>query len=284
MSKDSLDLQDFLDATSDSSKRSRTIMIVLVVACVLALVGFLNSLLTGWMLQRLQIVSNPENPYVAKKLGTSVSINDERYKSFHSAVARGYVENALTVRVPFFGVAFDINDLGLLGGFGFITVLTLLRFSIRTEIVSLRLAFKAATKAAKDDPHQLETFYDLLAMRQVLTLPHMEDKDIKWVANRSLILRYIPKLICFLPVVVYSLVAGHDYMTQDVGSAISPEHTEILLIYTGVFWVLILALSIWCFLKLIKIDNIWDEYWLKIHPPPPKAPSPEQADVEEGRA
>lgn len=266
MNNNSLDLQDFLDATSDSSKRSRTIMIVLVVASVLALVGFLNSLRTGWMLQRLQIVSQAENPYVAKKLGTTVAADDERYKNFHSAVARGYVENALTVRVPFFGVAFDINDLGLLGGFGFITVLTLLRFSIRTEIVSLRLAFKAATKAAKDDPNQLVNFYDLLAMRQVLTLPHMEDENTNWVANRSWILRFIPKLICFLPVVVYSLVAGHDYMTQDVGDAISPTHTRILLIYTGAFWLIILALSIWCFLKLIKIDSIWEEYWAKIHP------------------
>ncbi|HYX71726.1 MAG TPA: hypothetical protein VE732_03070 [Nitrososphaera sp.] len=263
----SLDLQDFLDATSDSAKRTRTIMILLVVACVLALVGFVNSLRSGWMLERLQKVSDPNNAYVVEKLGKpDLKDTDARYNNFHAAISRGYVENALTVRVPFFGVAFDINDLGLLGGFGFIVVLTLLRFSIRTEIVSLRLAFKAATKAAEDDRKQLETFYDLLAMRQVLTLPHMEDRDIEWVANRSLILRAIPKLICFLPIVVYSLVAGHDYVTRDIGNAINPLHTKILLTYTGLFWAVILALSIWCFLKLRKIDSVWEEYWLKVSP------------------
>jgi hypothetical protein len=242
-------------------------MILLVVACVLALVGFVNSLRSGWMLERLQKVSDPNNAYVVEKLGKpDLKDTDARYNNFHAAISRGYVENALTVRVPFFGVAFDINDLGLLGGFGFIVVLTLLRFSIRTEIVSLRLAFKAATKAAEDDRKQLETFYDLLAMRQVLTLPHMEDRDIEWVANRSLILRAIPKLICFLPIVVYSLVAGHDYVTRDIGNAINPLHTKILLTYTGLFWAVILALSIWCFLKLRKIDSVWEEYWLKVSP------------------
>jgi hypothetical protein len=259
-----LDLQDFLDATTDSSRRTRTILITLVVACVLSLAGFLNSLPTGWMLQRMQTVSDPASAYVEQKLGVRADLTDDRYRSLQSAITRAYVDNVLTVRVPFFGITFDINDLGLIAGIAFVTLLTLLRFGIRTETISLRLAFKAATEAARGDSGQLESFYDLLAMRQVFTFPPLEDPTVNWVASRPRILRMIPKLICLLPVVVYSLVAIHDYATMAIGSAISPMHARILLIYTGVFWLIIVALALWCFVRLIGIDRIWEEYWLAI--------------------
>jgi len=265
-----LDLKDFLEATTDSSRRTRTTLIVLVVACVLAFAGFLNSLPTGWMLQRVQAVSDPAGAYVERKLGVRGELTDERYRSLQGAITRAYVDNALAVRVPFFGITFDINDLGLIAGFAFITVLTLLRFGIRTETVSLRLAFKAATEVARGDRRQLETFYDLLAMRQVFTLPPLEDARTHWVASRPRVLRMIPKLICFLPVAVYSLVAVHDYATLSVGSAISPLHARILLAYTAVFWLVIVALSLWCFLRLVTIDELWEEYWLAVRAPEPR--------------
>lgn len=279
MNADSLDLQDFLDATSNASKRTRLAMIVLVVACVLGLVGFLNSLRAGWMLERLQKAGDPTNPYVIQKLGFEPKKSDPRYINFHSSLSRAYVENALTVRVPFFGVAFDINDLGLLSGIGFVTILLMLRFSLRNEIVSLRLAFKAAMEVGKNNPKQLDTFYDLMAMRMVLTLPNMEDDSIGWKVSRSETLQSISKWICFFPLFAYSLIAYQDYTTQDIGNAISEIRTFYLLIYTGAFWLAIFVLSIWCFQKLRKIDTIWHEYWTIIHPTEPVLPISESENV-----
>lgn len=109
MKDHSLNLQDYLDATSDSAKRTRTVLVALVVACVLAFAGFLNSLGGSWMLSRVHSFSDPKSEYVVNKLGfTPVSEQDDRYKEFYTAVVRAYVDNAFTIRVPFFGFTFDV--------------------------------------------------------------------------------------------------------------------------------------------------------------------------------
>jgi hypothetical protein len=264
MDRPIVELRDFIDATVGSARRTRTLMTILVVACVLAFAGFLNSLPSSWMLQRIQVAGDPASPYVAGKLGIEPTADDPRYQALHGALVRSWVDNAMSIDVPFFGVAFDINDLGLLGGISFVTILLLMRFSLRTEISSLRLAFKAAAQDAQGDSRQLERFYDLLAAQQVFTLPHIGVEPIGWVARRPWILRVMPKLTCFLPLAVYSLVAVNDYLSQDVANAINPLHTRILLVYTGVLWGLIAVLSTWCYMRLMEIDRIWDEYWTRI--------------------
>lgn len=254
-------LHDFAEAARESSRRTRTLLVVLVVACVLALVGFLNSLETGWMLQRVRAASHPGGDYIGQKLDFPPELNPAARDALQGAIVRAYIDNAMTVRVPFFGVAFDVNDLGLLGGLGFVTILMLLRFSLRTEIASLRMAFKAAVREAGDDPARLEAFYDLLAMQQVLTLPRMRDPRTGWTVRRPPVLRALPKLICFLPVIVYTMVAVADYRSQHVANVISPLHTRVLLAYTSVLWIVILLLVTWCFARLLRIDRIWDEYF-----------------------
>lgn len=254
-------LHDFAEAARESSRRTRTLLVVLVVACVLAMVGFLNSLESGWMLQRVRAASDPAGDYIEQKLELPSLLNPAAHDALQGAIIRAYIDNAMTVRVPFFGVAFDVNDLGLLGGLGFVTILVLLRFSLRTEIASLRIAFKVAAREAEGDPMRLEAFYDLLAMQQVLTLPRMRDARIGWAIHRPPVLRAVPKLICFLPVIVYSMVGLNDYQSQHVANVINPLHTRILLAYTGVLWALILVLATWCFIRLLRIDRIWDEYF-----------------------
>lgn len=254
-------LHDFAEAARESSRRTRTLLVVLVVACVLALVGFLNSLETGWMLQRVRAASDPAGSYIEHKLTFPAELNPAARDALQGAIIRAYIDNAMTVRVPFFGVAFDVNDLGLMGGLGFVTILVLLRFSLRTEIASLRVAFKVAAREAEGDPTQLEAFYDLLAMQQVLTMPHLRDPRTGWAIRRPPLLRAVPKLVCFLPVIVYTMVAVNDYQSQHVANVINPLHTRILLAYTGVLWVVILLLAAWCFVRLLRIDRIWDEYF-----------------------
>lgn len=254
-------LHDFAEAARDASRRTRTLLVVLVVACVLALVGFLNSLESGWMLQRVRAASDPAAAYITQKLEFAPQMNPAARDALQGAIIRAYIDNAMTVRVPFFGVAFDVNDLGLMGGIGFVTILMLLRFSLRTEIACMRIAFKAAAREAAGDLPRLEAFYDLLAMQQVLTFPQMRNDRTGWSIHRPRLLRAVPKLICFLPVIVYSMVALNDFQSQHVANVINPLHTRILLTYTGVLWFLIIVLASWCFARLMKIDRIWDEYW-----------------------
>src|SRR5206468_12598531 len=70
--------------------------------------------------------------------------SDLRYLEFWAAVARTYVDNSWVIRVPFFGFSFDVNDLGLLGGIGFLTILVCLRFCLSRELNNLRLSFDVA--------------------------------------------------------------------------------------------------------------------------------------------
>jgi hypothetical protein len=267
-------LHDFAEAAQESSRRTRTLLVVLVVACVLAMVGFLNSLESGWMLQRVRAASDPAGQYVEQKLDFPSELNPAAKDALQGAIIRAYIDNAMTVRVPFFGVAFDVNDLGLLGGLGFVTILMLLRYSLRTEIASLRIAFKAAARETDGDPPRLEAFYDLLAMQQVLTMPLMRDPRTGWAIRRPRLLRAVPKLICFLPAVVYTMVALNDYRSQHVANVIDQPHTRILLAYTGVLWIVIVLLAAWCFARLLRIDRIWDEYFAFVAGQPPEMAPP----------
>jgi len=315
----SLDLEDYLKGAGEASTRTRAVMVAMVVASVLALVSFLNTMnvdvptlrggkpswlhLKSWKLARLERLGDPTNDYVKGKIcadgpcllyqestsqaGASASPTpfsvkppfvseqtaDWRYRQFYSAAARDYVENAFTVRVPFFGVAFDVNDLGLLVGIGFVAILLLLRFSIRSEIIGLRVSFKIVKSLTPRSRDALERFYDLLAMKQVFTLPRLNVTDLsvehhgkhQWSSHEPnwsvWILRFIHKLICCLPFFVYTIVAWHDLKgTRSIGESIDPDHFTALIGYTFAFWVAIALLTSWCVWKLTEINFIWDSY------------------------
>lgn len=121
-------------------------------------------------------ISKLENEVKAKRTEKEAACAAERDKlaMFAMSMHRTAAETKYTVRVPFFGVAFDINDVGILGGFGLWIILILLRLSLRSEIVSLRIGFKAAFASGLG-----QDFYDILAARQVFVFPPLEDKGQK---------------------------------------------------------------------------------------------------------
>lgn len=322
-------LEDYLlTAATEASNRTRTIMLAMIVASVLALVSFLNTMnfkvswlkskrdksnasmeLKSWKLARLERIGDPESEYVRGKIcppdkpcnlrkksppsptgaqqqsqaaeaqttPEGLVTNEDadlRYRQFYAAAARDYIDNAFTVRVPFFGVAFDVNDLGLLMGIGFVAILLLLRFSIRSEIISLRVSFKSARDRS---PEALKAFYDLLAMRQVFTLPRLKDEKLssshhgreEWSSHdpswNVWVLRFTHKLICALPFLVYSVVTWHDLLsTREIGKSIDPDHLWVLGIYTISLEAIIFGLTLWCLWKLLEIDLIWDSYWSEV--------------------
>jgi hypothetical protein len=89
-----------------------------------------------------------------------------RWKTFFEAMTKTAAENKYTVHVPFFGIAFDVNDIGILGGFSLWIVLILLRLSLRSQIVSLRIGFKEAFERNEE-----RYFYEILAAQQVFVFP-----------------------------------------------------------------------------------------------------------------
>lgn len=169
---------------------------------------------------------------------------------------RAYIESVRLVRAPFFGIAFDINDLGIIGGIGFIVILLLLRHSLSREIKSLNRSFKVA-----HDTGQLRHFYHVLAIRQVFTVPEMDGE------KRNRLLALSQKAVSILPVIVFSIVVYYDFSSvsnyklfpwREVGSQL---RVELFLLLP-----LILYLSWKCRGRMITIDKIWNEYWRKLPP------------------
>lgn len=250
-----LDIQDYLDATSDSSLRTRTVSFLIVVASLVVFAGLLNSLQSSWMLTRIQMLNDPNHPYIIGKIGEAPKENtpaygsyQKRYESLYSAYARSYVENTFAIRVPFFGFTFDVNDLGLLGGLALLILLTILRFCLSREINNLELSFFEASRIKK-----LKELYILLAMRQVLTVPQTS----RFQAKGFLIA--IPKVLCFLPVIVHTSVTVHDALTIDMFR--DSWHAMIVMVSDFVLLVAIAIVTFMVITRLMRIDLIWSNCW-----------------------
>src|SRR5215471_8618949 len=134
-----LDINHYLDAAADASKRTRTVILTVVVASVLAFVGFLNSIDHNWMLQRVRATSAQSSDYLKKKFPdvTDPDALKQSHDLFYDALMKAYVNNSYTIHVPFFGVSLDVNDLALLSGVAFIVLTLLFRFCLARELDNL---------------------------------------------------------------------------------------------------------------------------------------------------
>lgn len=254
-------VKEYVDACEQSAKRTRWVVIVLVVACVLVFTGFYNSLNNAWMLQRIRAAYNPYSTFVEKKLNPEMNPafkvkihekipQDEFREEFQKALVRSYIDNTYFIRAPFFGIAFDINDLGLIGGGSLIAVLVLLRFCLSSEIRNLTFSFREATQHEK-----LYPFYHALAMHQVFTVPSMRNQ----ITGR--LLRIAPKLVYLLPVVIFSVGVAYDYYTVLILRLFSFTDNWELLTIELIFLGLIAWLSWKCHRAQCDIDDIWETYW-----------------------
>jgi hypothetical protein len=260
-----LDAQDYLNSTGDASTRTRLVIIVLVVATFLIFAAVLNSQQTNWMHGRIANLEKLDSPYTGLKVGSfptrasyqndedyqaAIALYRSRYDALWGAVVRTYIDNSWVVRVPFFGFSFDINDIGFLGGLGFLIILTCLRFCLTREIDNLRLAFAEARRIGK-----LDEFYQLLAMRQVFTVP--PNSSIK----RTRLLIYVPKLIPWFSVLVYLVLVFNDAHTGPIGREIQPQRFTYLMAfeYPAVILITILATTVTS--RLIRMDEMWHGAW-----------------------
>lgn len=201
-----------------------------------------------------------------------------RLNGFTEALIRSSAETKYTVRVPFFGAAFDVNDVGILAGVGLLVVLVLLRLSLRSLIINIRVGFKKAF-----DVNEEKDFYDVLASRQVFTFPPVADKrqevvrmqgwiekhwrkrwrglaTDEWSANRTKTLRFIPHLLSLVPTLFYGLQFYNDLNSSHYGFYLHSGRTWLLLILEGIFLGAIFVFGVWCITKWNELDKIWDYF------------------------
>lgn len=158
------------------------------------------------------------------------------------------VDHILLIRIPFFGVVLDVNDLGLLGGFTFVVILMWFRFSLWREYYNLRSTFKEA------EEQHLEFCYKSLAMQQVLTVP----PDLPKTQSEQKPWGKVVRLLYFLPVTVQAIILGYDGYTFKYGWYISEFNTVLGIAVSLTFLVLSGFLTYWCLQLSRDIDSEWN--------------------------
>jgi hypothetical protein len=215
--------------------------------------------------RRLQALDNPRSEYVARKIGpypqqtgkTDKAFREEeqyyyeRYKMFYEAVAKAYVENSLSTKVPLFGFSVDANDIGIIGGAAFVVLLFMYGSSLGREVENLRIA---RSQAGYFQQHK--EFYLVLAMQQVFTIPPSETRE------RREINLWILRLISTLPLTVLLAVTVHDFITSvSIGNLLSKTHNLILILVELVALSFLLVLT-WKAIKRHRdVDKIWEDWW-----------------------
>jgi hypothetical protein len=258
-------MRDYVEAASGASSRTRNVTVTLVIVTILMSIGMLNSLYHSWAGARVLASADPYGEYVTDNIGpvpTSALQRqhmaehiearrkyDERYHEFYSAIVKSYVDTGFAIRVPFFGLAIDVNDLGFLGGFALLVILAMYDFCIAREGENLSVAFQYGL-----DRGELAAAYDLLAMHQLFTVPRRSP------SHKRRFTSVVPKIICTLPFVVQMIVVGHDIYTNSVGVSLDNLHNTILL-YGEVVWCAVMfPVTAWLVLQLVNIDRLWDDW------------------------
>lgn len=161
-------------------------------------------------------------------------------------------ERILMIPVFIFGVTFDVNDLGLFGGFAFSVLLLWLMCATSIELKNLRMVFKKAGQKREF----LEFSYKYLAMNQMLTVP----KSISGMPEQKhrVFWNFIPNLLFVLPIIVQLLVILHDLATKNLGDMVNQINSLIGLLGGFLFFVIIAFLTYKCFKLVYETDKIWD--------------------------
>lgn len=163
-------------------------------------------------------------------------------------------DNVLTLRIPFFGISFDINDLSLISGITFTIILIWLRLSLWTELNSTQQVFE---RVDLKDPKEVKDYYEYLGTRQVFTIPLSFDEQLKKYGERQW--RLMIKLLIALPVALQGLLLANDLYTTDIGVSISTPNTIMVLISGFFFLATTFVLMFSCLSIVSAINHHWQE-------------------------
>ena len=262
------ELKEYIEAFTASSRRARYTLLIAIIASVLDFAAFWNSRQGSWVNQRLHLtkIAFVACPFswsdsVRKSLSPedrdlfAQSYSFDTVRHFHSCPQLGGVlkeletiqtEDVNLIRVPFFGIVFDVNDLGILGGLTFVIILLWFRFGLARELDNFKLAIDTARETG-----QLLPCYRLLEMHQVLSIPptHRGNDHRFW--------RYLPLVLFFLPLVMSSVVLVHDAITVKYGWSISHFNTKVLFSVSLLCLAAVVILTFECLRLSREMHRLW---------------------------
>jgi len=251
-----------------SSDRSRTVLVLMILASILAFMAFWNSADFSWLDARLRIAkvaAAMDDGAPAENLRRSNPILCQRAEAYLKArhwtakdaeqhydlLMKLKVDHVLAVRVPLLGIIFDINDLSLFAGITFVVLLLWFRFALMRELSNLRSCLDGAR--GQRSMEEMRAIYELLAMRQVLTVPPLPGEPREWFWNE------IPKVMYALPLVVQSAILIYDIASFTKGSSVSDVNTIRGYVLGSVCWVIAAMLTVDSYRLVGATERRWEE-------------------------
>lgn len=247
-----------IDACAAASTRARSVLVVMIVASVLVFSGWWNGRGDSWLAAYYSIADNllrtsagqaardSEVAERAAKLQAMAGWDEETLRAIKKEYYEAWFSNGILIKIPFFGVAFHSADLGLLGGFTFVVILLWLIFSLGGEKANLEATFRHARES-----QNLAAVYEILAMRQVLTIPPGTGE------TRSRLWGKLPKILFLLPLAIQGLVVYGDLRTADIGRLISPSSASTVLSVGIGSLVLLAVLTLNALVVSEQVDGHW---------------------------
>lgn len=200
--------------------------------------------------------------------GNKVAINRREMEWQITNINRAIIENSVLINIPILGISFDVNGLAIISACAFSILYFLLFYNLARERKNFTLIFKLLEKFNVD----IVSLYQLLSMRQVLTIPGSIDEYIDSQAQNRVIegskadkiknvfLKVLTLAPVFLPIVIWMVIFSYDtFSTPGVGKSISDRLTD-LNTWASVFCGLIMFfLFLFCTYEWHSIGSVWDE-------------------------
>ncbi len=282
------EIKIYVEAATAASDRGRLVLLVTITISVLAFSAFWNARQESWLNSRLHMARLADlackHEWKVDSIPEIIDDDKQLIDQAHTYYADRHFDGCKhladvvkslqeiqtkevnQVKVPFFGSQFDVNDLGMFAGFAFVVSLIWFRYSLAREYINLVLCFQAALQHTGN--HSKKTFYNLLAMRQVMTIPPPLEEDparsFRHAGSRTrralrFLWQHVSILLYTLPFWVQFLIVKSDRQTFSLGRSVSPHNAQIVILTERAFLVAILILTFLCLHLAHRIDLKWEK-------------------------
>ena len=273
-------LLEYIRTARDSALPPRVLLFVVVLMSIVSFFSCWNSRPSAWPTARIRAIrsaceildsNRPVSDipvddlqkYIAIRETTGMVTQEEKenLREILRTLETARTETIRIVRIPFLGVTFDINDLGLFSGIAFVLGLTMFRYSLHRELQNIQLAFGKAEQLDRNNPdhpcfHQAHCF-DLMSMGQVAQVPPSRATTGATPAHW----RHATKVGLFLPILVQCYLLINDLSTYRQGMAMSTNATLFVLIGSTASLLLIAVLTYSAGGVWIAIEKEWRTKW-----------------------
>lgn len=269
-----------LDKVAISTRNVRAILLVMGTSSILGTISLWNSCQSSWLLKRIELHENQlrwicDIDSAKGKTGNRIIpnslVNDEEISEYIRAYNYYYkhhynpdvlnanllqlhsykINNIQSVKLPFFGMVFDINDLALITGVCFIVLIGLLIYGLIQKNNNLSECITLLEDESLDaDIKKYATSY--LISNQILTI-----KPVKEVLPHFTWFRYAPLVVYSYPLILFGLICGHDFLTSGHGSIISPTNVTFSSIFCGIFGLILISETAILFYIQSLVDKKW---------------------------